>query len=40
VLVQRIDLTPLTSEVLRPFFEAMGIQQDPPCVPAPGVACQ
>ncbi|HYF47519.1 MAG TPA: MCE family protein [Acidimicrobiales bacterium] len=39
VLVQRINLTPITAEVLRPFFEAMGIQQAPPCVPAGGMEC-
>jgi len=39
VLVQRINLTPLTAEALRPFFEAMGIQEEPPCVPAGGIQC-
>jgi phospholipid/cholesterol/gamma-HCH transport system substrate-binding protein len=39
VLVQRINLTPITAEVLRPLFEALGLQMGPPCVPGPGVHC-
>jgi virulence factor Mce-like protein len=39
VLAQRINLTPITMEVLRPLFTALGLQiQD--CVPQPGVQCQ
>jgi hypothetical protein len=39
VLTQRINLTPVTAEVLRPLFEALGIGLQPPCVPAAGIAC-
>lgn len=39
VLVQRINLTPITAEVLRPLFQALGLQLQPPCVPQPGVTC-
>lgn len=39
VLVQRINLTPLTAEVLRPLFTALGVEIQQPCVPAPGVGC-
>ena len=39
VLTQRINLTPTTAEVLRPLFEALGLEQQPPCVPGPGVQC-
>lgn len=39
VLTQRINLTPLTAEVLRPLFEALGIGLQPPCVPVAGTAC-
>jgi virulence factor Mce-like protein len=40
VLTQRINLTPLSAEVLRPLFEALGLEARPPCIPAPGVECQ
>jgi virulence factor Mce-like protein len=39
VLTQRINLTPLTAEVLRPLFDALGIQMQPPCIPAVGIQC-
>lgn len=39
VLTQRINLTPVTAEVLRPLFDALGIRLQPPCVPAVGVQC-
>lgn len=39
VLVQRINLTPITAEVLRPLFTALGLQLEAPCVPQPGVTC-
>lgn len=39
VLVQRINLTPITAEVLRPLFTALGLQLQAPCVPQPGVTC-
>lgn len=39
VIVQRINLTPLTAEVLRPLFDALGIQLQG-CVPAAGASCQ
>ncbi len=39
VLTQRVNLTPLTAEVLRPFFEAIGVQMQPPCTPALGTQC-
>lgn len=39
VLRQRINLTPITAEVLRPFFEALGVEMEPPCVPSPGTQC-
>ena len=39
VLTQRINLTPITAEVLRPFFEALGVPVPTPCVPQPGVTC-
>jgi virulence factor Mce-like protein len=39
VLTQRINLTPTTAEVLRPLFEALGLDMRPPCVPAAGTAC-
>jgi virulence factor Mce-like protein len=39
VLTQRINLTPVTAEVLRPLFDALGIGLRPPCVPAVGTAC-
>jgi virulence factor Mce-like protein len=38
VLVQRINLTPLTAELLRPFFAALGIGVGS-CVPTPGASC-
>lgn len=38
VLVQRINLTPITAEVLRPLFHAMGLELED-CVPQPGVQC-
>jgi virulence factor Mce-like protein len=39
VLVQRINLTPITAEALRPLFDALGLEREPPCVPTPGVQC-
>ncbi len=39
VLVQRINLTPTTAEVLRPLFDALGVELRPPCIPAAGTAC-
>ena len=39
VLTQRINLTPLTAEVLRPLFDALGIRLQQPCVPTLGVEC-
>lgn len=39
VLVQRINLTPITAEVLRPLFNALGLDLAVPCVPQPGVTC-
>jgi phospholipid/cholesterol/gamma-HCH transport system substrate-binding protein len=39
VLTQRINLTPITAEVLRPLFQALGLELRPPCVPASGVQC-
>ncbi len=39
VLVQRINLTPTTAEVLRPLFTALGLELRPPCTPAGGVQC-
>ena len=38
VLVQRINLTPITAEVLRPLFASVGLGLQP-CVPQPGVQC-
>jgi phospholipid/cholesterol/gamma-HCH transport system substrate-binding protein len=39
VLTQRINLTPITAEVLRPLFEALGVPVPVPCVPGPGTSC-
>ena len=41
VLTQRINLTPITREVLRPLFESLGVDDltGVPCIPQPGVTC-
>ena len=39
VLNQRINLTPITAEVLRPLFEALGVPVPVPCIPDPGTSC-
>lgn len=39
VLTQRINLTPITAEVLRPLFDAVGLHLSPPCIPAGGTQC-